>query len=94
MQVCMVLGTVAEEVTQYAEDLEGGFKRALLAALKGALPTTLALLTRALESHFGQALAAAQQGSSAAARPHAAVVSAAMGSPCVPHPQQPLIPIP
>ena len=74
----MVLGLVAEEVTMYAEDLGGEFKRALLASLKGSLSTTLPLLTGALESHYGQALAAAQSGAGAAAQTHAAVVSASL----------------
>ena len=76
----MVLGLVAEEVTMYAEDLEGEFKRALLATLKGSLTTTLPLLTGAVEAHFGQAMAASQQGAGAAAQSHAAVVSAALGA--------------
>ena len=63
----------------YAEDLGGDFKRALLATLKSSLPTTLPLLTGAVEVHFGQAMAASQQGAGAAAQAHVAVVSAALG---------------
>ena len=75
----MALGLVAEEATMYSEDLEGEFKRALLASLKASLPAVLPTLTAALEQHFGQALAAAQGGANEAATAHAAVVTAALG---------------
>ena len=78
-QVSMALGSVAEEATMYADDLESDFKRALLASLKASLPAVLPMLTSALEQHFGQALAAAQGGGKEAATAHAAVVTAALG---------------
>lgn len=75
----MVLRLVAEEVTQYSEDLESEAKRRLLASLQGGLAVVLPFMESALETHFGAAVAAAQQGNSALATVHAAALTATLG---------------
>ena len=81
MQVCIVLRMMAEEVTQYRDDLEADNKRQLLSALTACVPQVLPFLEQSMEGHFGQAMAAAQQGQHQMSRLHAAVVTAALGKP-------------
>jgi len=59
-----VLRMMAEEVTQYRDDMEADNKRHLLSALTAC---------------FGQALAASQQGQHQLSQLHAAVVTSALG---------------
>lgn len=70
---------MAEEVTQYRDDLEADNKRQLLSALTACVPQVLPFLEQSMEGHFGQALAAAQQGQHQVSQLHAAVVTAALG---------------
>lgn len=79
IQVCIVLRMMAEEVTQYRDDLEADNKRQLLSALTACVPQVLPFLESSMEGHFGQALAAAQQGQQQLSQLHAAVVTAALG---------------
>ncbi|KAL3150212.1 hypothetical protein ABBQ32_000071 [Trebouxia sp. C0010 RCD-2024] len=78
--VCIVLRMMAEEVTQYRDDLEADNKRQLLSALTACVPQVLPFLEQSMEGHFGQALAAAQQGQHQVSQLHAAVVTAALGT--------------
>ena len=70
---------MAEEVTQYRDDLEADNKRHLLSALTACVPQVLPFLNSCMEGHFGQALAAAHQGHQQLSQLHAAVVTAALG---------------
>ena len=70
---------MAEEVTQYRDDLEADNKRQLLSALTACVPQVLPFLEQSMEGHFGQAMAAAQQGQHQMSQLHAAVVTAALG---------------
>ena len=79
MQVCIVLRMMAEEVTQYRDDMEAESKRHLLSALTACVPKVLPFLETSMEGHFGQALAASQQGQHQLSQLHAAVVTAALG---------------
>ena len=79
MQVCIVLRMLAEEVTQYRDDLEADNKRNLLSALTACVPRILPFLEASMEGHFGQALASSQQGQQQLSQLHAAVVTAALG---------------
>ena len=72
---------MAEEVTQYRDDLEAENKRQLLSALTACVPQVLPFLEGSMEGHFGQALAASQQGQQQLSQLHAAVVTAALGEP-------------
>lgn len=81
LQVCIVLRMMAEEVTQYRDDLEADNKRQLLSALTACVPQVLPFLEQNMEGHFGQAVAAAQQGQHQMSQLHAAVVTAALGTP-------------
>ena len=81
LQVCIVLRMMAEEVTQYRDDLEADNKRQLLSALTACVPQVLPFLEQSMEGHFGQAMAAAQQGQHLMSQLHAAVVTAALGKP-------------
>ena len=72
---------MAEEVTQYRDDLEADNKRQLLSALTACVPQVLPFLEQSMEGHFGQAVAAAQQGQQHMSQLHAAVVTAALGKP-------------
>lgn len=78
--VCIVLRMMAEEVTQYRDDLEADNKRQLLSALTACVPQVLPFLEQSMEGHFGQAVAAAQQGQHQLSQLHAAVVTAALGT--------------
>lgn len=79
VQVCIVLRMMAEEVTQYRDDLEADNKRQLLSALTACVPQVLPFLEQSMEGHFGQAVTAAQQGQHQTSQLHAAVVTAALG---------------
>jgi hypothetical protein len=80
----MVLRFEAEEVTQSAEGMEDGDKRALLGGLVGSLDAVLPFLAAALEASFGRAAEAAAAGNASAAAAQGAVVSAALGAaPCM-----------
>ena len=81
LQVCIVLRMMAEEVTQYRDDLEADNKRQLLSALTACVPQVLPFLEQSMEGHFGQAVTAAQQGQHQMSQLHAAVVTAALGKP-------------
>ena len=81
LQVCIVLRMMAEEVTQYRDDLEADNKRQLLSALTACVPQVLPFLEQNMEGHFRQAVAAAQQGQHQMSQLHAAVVTAALGTP-------------
>ena len=70
---------MAEEVTQYRDDMEADNKRHLLSALTACVPKVLPFLETSMEGHFGQALAASQQGQHQLSQLHAAVVTAALG---------------
>jgi hypothetical protein len=85
----MVLRFEAEEVTQGAEGMEDGDKRALLGGLVGSLDAVLPFLAAALEASFGRAAGAAAAGDADAAAAQGAVVSAALGEPpaCAPRSQ-------
>ena len=78
----MVLRMMAEEVTQYRDDLEADNKRNLLSALTGIVPRVLPFLETSMEGHFGQAMAASQQGQHQLSQLHAAVVTAALSESC------------
>lgn len=81
LQVCIVLRMMAEEVTQYRDDLEADNKRQLLSALTACVPQVLPFLEQSMEGHFRQAMAAAQQGQHQMSQLHAASVTAALGKP-------------
>lgn len=81
VQVCIVMRMMAEEVTQYRDDLEADSKRHLLSALTACVPQVLPFLEQSMEGNFGQAVAAAQQGQHQMSQLHAAVVTAALGKP-------------
>ena len=70
---------MAEEVTQYRDDMEADNKRHLLSALTACVPQVLPFLETSMEGHFGQALAASQQGQHQLSQLHAAVVTSALG---------------
>ena len=72
---------MAEEVTLYRDDLEADSKRHLLSALTACIPQVLPFLEHSMEAHFGQAVAAGQQGQHQLSQLHAAVVTAALGKP-------------
>lgn len=91
--VCIVLRMLAEEVTQYRDDLEADNKRNLLSALTACVPRILPFLEARMEGHFGQALAASQQGQQQLSQLHAAVVTAALGSSLVYAEWAPLAPL-
>jgi len=74
-----VLRMMAEEVTQYRDDMEADNKRHLLSALTACVPQVLPFLEKSMEAHFGQALAASQQGQHQLSQLHAAVVTSALG---------------
>lgn len=79
-----MLRMMAEEVTQYRDDMEADNKRHLLSALTACVPQVLPFLETSMEGHFGQALAASQQGQHQLSQLHAAVVTSALGEmPCV-----------
>lgn len=78
--VCIVLRMMAEEVTQYRDDMEADNKRHLLSALTACVPQVLPFLETSMEGHFGQALAASQQGQHQLSQLHAAVVTSALGT--------------
>ena len=73
---------MAEEVTQYRDDLEVDSKRQLLSALTACVPQVLPFLEQSMEGHFGQAVATDQQGQHQISQLHAAVVTAALGEHC------------
>ena len=79
MQACMVLKGVAEEVTQYGDDLDAEAKRGLVTALMQCLDTALPFLQHVLASNYGAAFEAAASGRQQEAHAHAAVVTAALG---------------
>lgn len=70
---------MAEEVTQYRDDLEADNKRQLLSALTACVPQIVPFLETSMEGHYGQAMATAQQGQQQLSQLHAAVVTAALG---------------
>lgn len=72
---CLVLRTLAEDVTVYNEDLDGAVMRALLSALTATLPDTLPCLYRLLQVHIPQA--SGEAGSRAAASAASAALAAA-----------------
>ncbi|KAK9829960.1 hypothetical protein WJX72_008872 [[Myrmecia] bisecta] len=78
--VCMVLRFMTEEITQYADDLNADAKRLLLSSLMASLDVVLPFLQQVLEQHFGQALAASQQGGQEQAAKHVGAVNAALAS--------------
>lgn len=75
-QACMVLQSVAEEVTQFYDDLDMEAKRQLLSTLTASLPMVLPFLTSTLEAQYQAAIAAGQD---TAAKAHRSAVTAALG---------------
>ena len=82
MQVCAVLKQVAEEVTQYGDDLPTGPKRELVTALLDTLPAVLQFLCQALSGSYQAASQAASEGRQQVANEHVAVLRAALGECC------------
>ncbi|KAF6261995.1 armadillo-type protein [Scenedesmus sp. NREL 46B-D3] len=76
---CMVLQFVSEDLTQF-EERGGEWKRNYLSALLASVEQVLPFIVRLLQESFQSGSSAAQQGSMEAARQHAAVVSAALGT--------------
>lgn len=89
-----MLRMMAEEVTQYRDDLEADNKRQLLSALTACVPQVLPFLEQSMEGHFGQVITAAQQGQQQMSQLHAAVVTAALGKPPNTPPPPPPAPTP
>ncbi|GAB4816646.1 hypothetical protein N2152v2_003692 [Parachlorella kessleri] len=79
-EVCMVMRYVADEVTQYADDIQAEVKRLLLAVLTKSLAQVLPFLERTLEHNFAAAGAASQAGQREVAQQHVAAVQAALGA--------------
>lgn len=75
-----MLRGVAEEVTQYGDDLSADAKRGLLAALLQSLDQTLAFLQHVLASQYSAGSQAAAAGRTHDAQSHAMAVTAAMGA--------------
>lgn len=73
----MVLQSVAEEVTQYYDDLDMEAKRQLLSTLTASLPVVLPFLTATLESQYQVASVAGQDDVKA----HRSCIAAALGAP-------------
>jgi O-succinylbenzoate synthase len=80
VQTCLVLTSVAEEVTQFYEDLDQGLKRSLLSTLTSSLSVVLPFLVASLEKHY-QAVeqATATAGQEAVVQQHLQAVKAALG---------------
>lgn len=78
-QVCMVLQQVAEEVTQFNEDLGQEQRRALLSALIGALDPILPFLCSTIQTSLAAAMEAAQRQDFQLAAAHGSVAQAACG---------------
>ena len=83
----MVLQQLAEEVTQFNEDLGQEQRRALLSALIGALDAILPFLCSTIQTSLAAAMDAAQRQDFQLAAAHGSVVQAACGTmllhPCV-----------
>ncbi|KAK9825813.1 hypothetical protein WJX74_009906 [Apatococcus lobatus] len=75
--VCMVLQQLAEEVTQFNEDLGQEQRRALLSALIGALDPILPFLCSTIQSSLAAALDSARRQDVGPASAHGSVVQAA-----------------
>lgn len=71
----MVLQSVAEEVTQFYDDLDMDAKRQLLSTLTASLPVVLPFLTSTLETQY-QAVSVA----GADAKAHRSCIAAALGT--------------
>ena len=84
VQVCSLLKQVAEEVTQYGDDLKTGPKRELVTALLDTLPAVLQFLCQALSGSYQAASQAAAEGRQEVANMHVAVLKAALGAPVMP----------
>lgn len=76
-QACMVLQSVAEEVTQFYDDLDMEAKRQLLSTLTASLPMVLPFLTSTLEAQYQAVTVAGVDG---AAKAHRNAVAAALGA--------------
>uniref|UniRef100_A0A383WPV4 Uncharacterized protein n=1 Tax=Tetradesmus obliquus TaxID=3088 RepID=A0A383WPV4_TETOB len=76
---CMVLQFVSEDLTQF-EERGGEWKRNFLSALLTSVEQVLPFIVRLLQESFQAGSSAAQAGNAEAARQHAGVVSAALGT--------------
>ena len=75
----MVLQQVAEEVTEFNEDLGQEQRRALLSALIGALDSILPFLCSTIQTSLAAAMEAAQRQDFGLAAAHGSVAQAACG---------------
>ncbi len=75
----MVLQQVAEEITEFNEDLGPQERRNLLSALMGLLDPILPFLCATIRTNLAAATAAAQRGDGQAASAHGNAVMAACG---------------
>eukprot|EP00878_Enallax_costatus_P015861 GHUV01016625.1.p1 GENE.GHUV01016625.1~~GHUV01016625.1.p1 ORF type:complete len:469 (+),score=88.17 GHUV01016625.1:174-1580(+) len=76
---CMVMQFVSEDITQF-EERGGEWKRSYLSALLASVETVLPFVVQLLQSNFQAGITSASQNQPEAARQHAAVVSAALGT--------------